>query len=188
MNIKWLMMAGCWLPFCVFAQQDQEIQDVEAHINGQKARVIVQGIQSSTLHCGLQVSFGDGEVQKLKMQYNGSKFPLMLTKVYRNPGSFVIKVEGIQIGARRACSGVVTTVAQVGFSSADTITDARKVSYVSEKQPDNLGLNCPAGWNKIDENPAEGTFSCQVVSPVLQCGTGLFYFSTGDKIGCRPIR
>ena len=186
---KFLIACMVYIPMALYAQEGQEIRDVEAFVDGQRVKILIQGEESSTLFCGLTVFFGDGTQQDFRMERRGPKFPLQLTKVYERPGDYVIKVEGRRVSSRRGCHGVVTTVVRVGKtdSANQGSYHSNRHSYVAPDQPDNLGSNCPMGWNKIYEDSKTGAFSCQVSPPSLYCAPGLIYFNEKDRIGCRSL-
>jgi hypothetical protein len=46
-------------------------------------------------YCGLEISFGDGDVQAVRAGLNGAQdFPVKLTHSYANPGKYLVKAEG----------------------------------------------------------------------------------------------
>jgi hypothetical protein len=61
-------------------------------------------------YCGLEINFGDGETHKGRPGYNGPQdFPYNVSHIYRNAGTYVVKVAGIYVsrGLRSAiaCTG-----------------------------------------------------------------------------------
>jgi len=53
------------------------------------------GVTEANSYCGLEVNYGDGEIQAIRAGQNGAQdFPLKLTHIYKVPGQYAIAVVG----------------------------------------------------------------------------------------------
>ena len=175
---KWLRLGGficCCIPASLLAREP-DIHDVQTHINGRKVQFVIEGDRSPDLYCAMQIDYGDGSVDEIKVNRRRQTFPFIKTRVYELPGTYTVRVEGITIEPRAACRGSVTKTVTIAESAMP-----KEVSIQTNRPP----AVCPSGWQKVSENTQTGAFTCQVMTPQILCNSGTVSFKEGDVVGCR---
>jgi hypothetical protein len=65
-------------------------------------------------YCGMVLHYGDGsESQNVKIDGNGARFPLQVRRVFKSPGKFLIKAEGLKVTSHWPCLGNAETMLTV---------------------------------------------------------------------------
>ena len=79
-------------------------------------------------YCGLEISFGDGDVQAIRAGLNGSQdFPVKVTHSYANPGKYQVKAEGkTLIRGFKTASGCQGSVQQRPITIVDVAAENAK--------------------------------------------------------------
>ena len=154
---------------------------------GDFVTVTVQGkINTPGKHCHLLFLKGDGTPQSLAgnptsfpFTFAGQPYPLW---VYKNPGTYTIKVFGDMNHAPSKCDGSAQATIKVEapkFNAAATLGAKPGVMLMNP---------CPPGWHKTSGN-ANGAFTCVANKPVpkIQCPPKTQYFETECTIGCQAV-
>jgi hypothetical protein len=138
-------------------------------------------------HCHLLFLKGDGTPQSLAgnptsfpYTFAGSGAPLW---VYKNPGTYTIKVYGDMNHMPSKCDGSAQATIKVE-TPPKTIGNIQMpgAAVIS------MGDPCPQGWHKTSGS-AGNAFTCAPKKPIqkIQCPPKTQYFETECAIGCQQM-
>ena len=176
----------------IFAQTIGGLKlDKAAAQTGQAVQATVD-LQGENANCGLQMDWGDGTVQGIKI-VEKSQMPYVASHTYSKPGDFTVRAEGKQVTSHLKCIGKTkTALIKVAAPAATTTATAPTAAAA---KPAAAGPVCPEGWKLDAKSVSKKTqaFSCTAKSGTatpekkLACPGDLGYFENSKKgqLGCR---
>lgn len=148
---------------------------------GDKITVTVDIANVGDGMCGLEVEFGDGRRELVKIKPD-TKVPIVFEQTYKKPGEFKVRAAGDRVENALGCSGkqiVMYTVAAAPAASAPAAAAGTAA--------------CPADWALKGKAAKDGSFTCVPKKGVkapkkpeqpIVCPAGTSYFTKGKTLGC----
>lgn len=149
---------------------------------GQAVKITIAAEGEAPSLCGLAVEFGDGTSDKIKINGTDAKFPVMLTKTYAHPGTYVVKAEGKKITTHFRCKG--ETTANLVVQAA-----AKKTAAAPAVAP-----SCPPGYKMTGKPSRAGAYRCKagkdakIPEAAIECAAPLAAFQTKTTVGCQAVK
>ncbi len=163
---------------------------------GEPVKITVSFEPNETPNCGLRIHFGDGQVEKVKIN-KALEMPYVITRSYAAAGQYKVDIEPTTAGTTLKCLGkrqaVMLAVAAPAPVAAAPAPSAKPASAPAmAAKPAAL---CPEGWAlvKPGQNAKTKAFTCNakagtaIPAPKVACPGDLTYFDNSKKgqLGCR---
>lgn len=194
---KWIFTLATLLAISVQAQtlSGVKVEPAAAKV-GEAVKITVSFEPNETPNCGLRIHFGDGQVEKVKIN-KASEMPYVITRSYAAAGQYKVDIEPTTAGTTLKCLGkrqaVMLAVAAPAPVAAAPAPAAKPASAPAmAAKPAAL---CPEGWAlvKPGQNAKTKAFTCSakagtiIPEPKVACPGDLTYFDNSKKgqLGCR---
>jgi hypothetical protein len=190
---KWILAASALLAISAQAQTLTSIKVEPAHAKaGEAVKITVSFEATESANCGLRMHFGDGQVDKVKIN-KASEMPYVISRTYATAGSYKVEAEPTTAGTTLKCLGkrqsaILTVAAPAAAAPAAPAASAAKAAPAKASV-------CPEGWAvaKPGQNAKTQAFTCtakagtKIPEPKLACPGDLTYFDNSKKgqLGCR---
>jgi hypothetical protein len=195
---KWIFAASVLLVMGVQAQTLNGIK-VEPAIAkvGEAVKITAMFDATDTANCGLRLHFGDGQVEKVKIN-KASEMPYVVSRTYAKAGSYKVEAEPTTAGTTLKCLGKrQSAMLTVGVPAPVVAAAAPPALAASDTKaiPAKPMSPCPEGWAlaKPGVNAKTKAFSCtakpgtKIPEPRIVCPGDLTYSENSKKgqLACR---
>ena len=160
---------------------------------GEAVKITATFDPSETANCGLRIHFGDGQVDKVRVN-KASEMPYVLSRTYAKAGSYKVEAEPTTAGTTLKCSGKRQSAMLTVVAAAPAVVIAPVAPAASAAKAMPAAL-CPEGWTlaKPGQNAKTKAFTCnskagtKISEPKLVCPGDLSYVENVKKgmISCR---
>jgi hypothetical protein len=141
----------------------------------------------SGTYCGVNVQWGDGSNEDIKIDKKDGEFPRQISHTYAKPGQGTIKVKGTRAGSRMNCSG------QEQSAVITVLTPANQTTYAA---PVAANPACPEGWklNAKSVDKKSGAYLCTASAKTKlpetkpTCPAGTKYTEKKGSLGCSKAK
>ncbi len=203
--MKQLILAACLLGFLAFGAHAQTLNGIKVEPANAKAgeavKITATFDSNETPNCGLRIHFGDGQVEKVKIN-KASEMPYVISRTYAKAGSYKVEAEPTTAGTTLKCGGkrqsamlTVAAPAPVAAAPAPAAAPAAPAASAAKAMPAKPVSPCPEGWTlaKPGVNAKTKAFSCtakpgtKIPEPKLVCPGDLTYLENSKKgqLACR---
>jgi hypothetical protein len=210
--MKQLKLAACLLSLIAFGAQAQTLNGIKVEPANAKAgeavKITATFDQTDSANCGLRIHFGDGQVEKVKIN-KASEMPYVISHAYAKAGSYKVEAEPTTAGTTLKCGGkrqsaMLTVVAPAPVAAAPAPAAAPAVpgapaapaaASAAKAMPAAPISPCPEGWTLVKPgvNAKTKAFSCtakpgtKIPEPKIACPGDLTYSENSKKgqLACR---
>lgn len=194
---------ACLLGLAVLSAQAQTLNGIKVEPAnakvGEPVKITASFNPSESANCGLRIHFGDGQVEKVKIN-KPNEMPYVITRTYAKAGSYKVEAEPTTAETTLKCLGkrqsamltvaAVTPVAPLSAPpAASSAAPAASATVTKPLSP------CPEGWTltKAGVNTKTKAFSCtarpgtKIPEPRIVCPGDLTYSENSKKgqLSCR---
>ncbi len=199
---KWIFAVATLVAIAAQAQtlSGVKVEPAAAKV-GEPVKITVSFEPNETPNCGLRIHFGDGQVEKVKIN-KASEMPYIITRSYPAAGQYKVDIEPTTAGSTLKCLGkrqaVMLAVVAPASVAAAPVAAAPAPAAKSASAPAMAARPaalCPEGWAlvKPGQNAKTKAFTCSakagtiIPEPKVACPGDLTYFDNSKKgqLGCR---
>jgi hypothetical protein len=196
---KWILAASALLAMGAQAQtlSGIKVEPASAKV-GEAVKITAMFDATDTANCGLRLHFGDGQVEKVKIN-KASEMPYVISRTYAKAGSYKVEAEPTTAGSTLKCLGkrqsAMLTVAAPAPVAAAPAPAAAPAAPAAKAMPAKPVSPCPEGWAlaKPGVNAKTKAFSCtakpgtKIPEPKIACPGDLTYSENSKKgqLACR---
>jgi hypothetical protein len=201
---KWILAASALLAMGAQAQTLSGIKVEPANAKvGEAVKITAMFDATDTANCGLRFHFGDGQVEKVKVN-KASEMPYVISRTYAKAGSYKVEAEPTTAGTTLKCGGkrqaaMLTVAAPAPVAAAPApapaAAPAAPAASAAKAMPAKPVSPCPEGWAlaKPGVNAKTKAFSCsakpgtKIPEPKIACPGDLTYSENSKKgqLACR---
>jgi hypothetical protein len=199
--MKWILAFSALLAISAQSQTLNGIKVEPANAKaGEPVKITASFDPSETANCGLRFHFGDGQVQKVKVN-KPSEMPYVITRTYSKAGSYKVEAEPTTAETTLKCLGkrqsamLTVAAAAPAVAAAPAAVPAAPAAPAAKAMPAKPASPCPEGWTlaKPGVNAKTKAFTCtakagtKIPEPRLVCPGDLTYSENAKKgqLGCR---
>jgi hypothetical protein len=193
----WKQMA-CLLGMVALSAQAQTLNGIKVEPAnakvGEPVKITATFDPSESANCGLRIHFGDGQVDKVKIN-KPNEMPYVISRAYAKAGSYKVEAEPTTAGTTLKCSGKRQSAMLTVAAPAPVAAPAAPAASAAKASADKPAALCPEGWTlaKPGQNAKTKAFTCtakagtKIPEPRIVCPGDLTYSENSKKgqIACR---
>jgi hypothetical protein len=193
----WKQMA-CLLGMVALSAQAQTLNGIKVEPAnakvGEPVKITATFDPSESANCGLRIHFGDGQVDKVKIN-KPNEMPYVISRAYAKAGSYKVEAEPTTAGTTLKCLGKRQSAMLTVAAPAPVAAPAAPAASAAKASADKPAALCPEGWTlaKPGQNAKTKAFTCtakagtKIPEPRIVCPGDLTYSENSKKgqIACR---
>jgi hypothetical protein len=193
----WKQMA-CLLGMVALSAQAQTLNGIKVEPAnakvGEPVKITATFDPSESANCGLRIHFGDGQVDKVKIN-KPNEMPYVISRAYAKAGSYKVEAEPTTAGTTLKCLGKRQSAMLTVAAPAPVAAPAAPAASAAKASADKPVALCPEGWTlaKPGQNAKTKAFTCtakagtKIPEPRIVCPGDLTYSENSKKgqIACR---
>lgn len=193
----WKQIA-CLLGMVALSAQAQTLNGIKVEPAnakvGEPVKITATFDPSESANCGLRIHFGDGQVDKVKIN-KPNEMPYVISRAYAKAGSYKVEAEPTTAGTTLKCLGKRQSAMLTVAAPAPVAAPAAPAVSAAKASADKPATLCPEGWTlaKPGQNAKTKAFTCtakagtKIPEPRIVCPGDLTYSENSKKgqIACR---